>query len=94
MACRNPDCLGNYDFDHIAQFAIKRFVDGCSTVDLLQHARSEREKHEIALVSMLDVEDEKVRDLHLCCAHAKTCTAINCREKLRQLVEKALVNRR
>ena len=94
MACRNPECLGNYDFDHIAQFAIKRFVDGCSTLDLMQHARSETEKHEIALVSMLDVEDEKVVDLHLCCAHAETCTAINCRERLRQLVESELVRRK
>ncbi|MGB5397024.1 MAG: hypothetical protein WBN96_07740 [Gammaproteobacteria bacterium] len=94
MACSNPECLGNFNFNHVADFAIKRFVDGLSTIDLMQHARSELEKEEIALVSLLDVDDENMRELELCCKHAGKCSAINCREKLRLLVEKELVKRK
>jgi hypothetical protein len=94
MACSNPECLGNFNFKHIADFAIKRFVDGLSTIDMMTHARSELEKEEIALVSLLDVDDENIRELKLCCKHAGKCSAINCREKLRLLVEKELVKRK
>ena len=94
MACSNPVCLGNFNFNHIADLAIKRFVDGLSTIDLMKHASSEREKEEIAMVSLLDVDDEKMRALELCCKHAEKCSAINCRERLRLLVEKELVNRK
>ena len=47
MACYNPGCMGNYDFDHIALFARKRFVEGYDTVTLLQQAESQCEKEEI-----------------------------------------------
>jgi len=62
MTCNNPRCLGNYNFDHIAFFARKRFVEGCNTVTLLEKAESEREKEEIALACLLDIEDNKIRD--------------------------------
>ena len=52
MVCHNLGCLGNYDFDHIAFFARKRFVEGCNTVTLLEQAESECEKEEIALVCL------------------------------------------
>ncbi len=65
MACNNPRCLGNYDFDKIAFFARKRFIEGCQTITLLDQARSQREKEEIVLVSMLDIEDDEVCDLQL-----------------------------
>lgn len=86
MSCRNPVCMGNYDFNHIAFFARKRFVEGVSTIALLTNAINEREKEEIALVSLLDVEDGEVRDLQLCCKHAGQCKAINCRHKLKLMI--------
>lgn len=93
MTCRNPGCLGNYDFDHIASFAIKRFVEGCNTVTLLEQAKSECEKEEIALVCMLDVEDDKIQDLELCCNHAGSCKVTDCREKLKKMIEEELASR-
>ena len=86
MSCQNPVCMGNYDFNHIAFFALKRFVEGVSTIALLTNAINEREKEEIALVSLLDVEDGEVRDLQLCCKHAGVCKAINCRHKLKLMI--------
>jgi hypothetical protein len=93
MVCHNPGCLGNYDFDHIALFARKRFVEGYSTVTLLEQADSEHEKEEIALVCMLDVEDEQIRDLNLCCKHAGHCKVTNCRDKLKRMIEEEIKNR-
>ena len=80
-------CLGNYDFDQIAYYAKKRFVEGFNTVALLEQAGSGREKEEIALVCLLDVEDDKIRDLQLCCTHSHVCKVINCRDKLKDIIE-------
>ena len=90
MPCQNPSCMGNYDFNHIALYARKRFVEGVSTIALLTNAINEREKEEIALVSLLDVEDDEIRDLQLCCKHAGQCKAINCRQKLKLMITREL----
>ena len=90
MTCHIPKCLGNYDFDKIAFFAKKRFVEGCNTVELMGTAKSELEKEEIALVSLLDVEDENIRDLELTCKHAGQCKVIDCRDKLKRIIEEEL----
>ena len=92
MACHNPGCLGNYDFDHIAFFARKRFIEGYNTVSLLEQAASEREKEEIALVCLLDLEDDEIRDLQLCCRHADSCKVMNCRDKLRKMIGEELAS--
>lgn len=90
MACYRRGCLGNYDFDRIAYFARKRFVEGCNTISLLETAKSDREKEEIALVSMLDVADDKIRDLQLSCTHADHCKVTDCRDKLKIMIEEDL----
>ena len=90
MVNRSPGCFGNYDFDKIAGFARKRFIDGQSTIKLLQEAKTQTEKEEIALVCMLDVEDEVVLDIGLDCRYAKDCKVTNCRDKLRRLIETEL----
>ncbi len=86
MSCHNPGCLGNYDFDQIAYYARKRFVEGVQTVSLLEQARSQREKEEIALVCMLDIADEQVRDLRLSCRHSGRCKVTTCRSKLKAMI--------
>jgi len=94
MICHNPRCLGNYDFDRIAFFARKRFIEGYDTVNLLEHAESEREQEEIALVCLLDVEDDKIRDLQLSCKHADHCKVTDCRDRLKEMIEKELANKK
>ena len=87
MVCRTPGCLGNYDFDQIAFFARKRFVEGYDTITLMELAKSDREKEEIALVAMLDIDDGVIKDLELCCRHAEECEVTICREKLKKMLE-------
>jgi len=93
MACHKPGCLGNYDFEHIVSFARRRFVEGCNTVALLKQAKSECEKEEIALVSLLDVSDDKIRDLQLSCRYASQCKVMDCRDKLRKMIKEDLERR-
>lgn len=90
MICTNPDCLGHYDFDHIVHYVKKRFVEGYATVVLMEQARSEREKEVIALVSLLDVKDDQLRDLELTCQHEKQCKVLDCRNRLRELIQDEL----
>jgi len=90
MICQNPDCLGHYNFDNIAYFAKKRYVEGCDTIALLERAGSEREKEEIALVSMLDVEDDQIRDLELSCKYDRQCKVMDCRDRLKKMIQEDL----
>lgn len=90
MVRHNSGCLGNYDFDNIAHYAKMRFVEGQDTVSLLESAASEREKEEIALACLLDVEDETIRDLKLSSRYESECTLTNCRAMLRQMIEEEL----
>lgn len=85
-----PDCLGNYDFERIAYYARKRFVEGCDTVALIAAADSDRAREEIALVSLLDVHDDVIRDIELTCRYASTCKITDCRVRLRKLIEAQL----
>lgn len=94
MASHNPDCLGNYDFDRICFFARKRFIEGCNTIDLLQKAESDREKEEIALVSLLDVDDDLIGNLQLSCRHATQCKVTNCKVKIKAMIEAAIAKER
>ena len=89
-ACRNPMCLVDYDFEQIAYFARKRFVDGVDTVSLLQQAGSKREKEEIALVCLLDVEDDVIRAIQLKCRHADKCKVTDCRNRIKKMIEQDL----
>ncbi|MFV9614956.1 MAG: hypothetical protein ACNYZG_03315 [Gammaproteobacteria bacterium] len=77
-----PECMGNYDFDKIAYYAKKRFIEDCSTIELMAAAKTQREKEEIALVSLLHVSNDKIQDLQLTCKHANECKVIDCRERL------------
>lgn len=90
MPNHSSGCFGNYDFDNIAHFAKKRFIDGHSTISLLKQARTKTESEEIALVCMLDVDDEIVLDVKLGCRYANDCKVTNCRDKLRKLIKTEL----
>lgn len=90
MVCRKRGCLGNYDFDHIARCARKRFIEGIDTVSLMAEARSDTEKEEIALVCLLSVEDDLVQEMQLHCRYTDSCKLTNCLHTLRGLLEQEL----
>lgn len=90
MACHIPDCMGNYDFDKIVFFAKKRYIEGCNTIELMEAARTQREREEIALVSLLHVENKEIRDIELTCKHSDKCKVMDCRDRLINLLEEEI----
>lgn len=87
---RIPDCMGDYDFDNIAFYAKKRFIDGCDTIELMKAARTDREREEIALVSLLHVAKDDIQDIDLSCKHASNCSVMDCRERLLKMIAKEI----
>lgn len=92
MIDHNPGCMGQYDFDNIVDYARKRFVEGYSTIELMEQAKSEQEKEEIAFVAMLDLDDEMVKELKLSCKFEGICEITTCRQLLKQMIEDDLEN--
>ena len=101
MKCYDTECMGNYDFDHIAYYAKRRFIDGCNTiaflVELLAFAKTGREKEEIALVCSLELEGDRIKELQVRCRYAgqcKTdagqCRTSDCIKKLKKMIVQQL----
>ena len=90
MSCRIPECMGSYDFNQIAYYAKKRFIDDCSTMELMQAAETEHEKEEIALVSMLHIANDQMAELELTCKYADKCKVMECRERLRNMISEEM----
>ncbi len=86
MVSHIPECMGDYDFDKIVFFAKKRFIEGCSTIELMQAAKTQREREEIALVSLLHVANDKIQEIELSCKHASQCQVMDCREQLKNKI--------
>ncbi|MDT8386845.1 MAG: hypothetical protein RQ736_04985 [Thiogranum sp.] len=84
--------MGKYNFEDIARFAKKRFVEGYETLELLSQAKSQREREEIALVCLLDVDDAQIVALELDCRYAGKCKITDCRERLRKMIAADLAN--
>ena len=90
MICHVPDCLGHYDFDEIALFARKRFIEGIDTVTLMSQAQNDREREQIALVSLLSIENDQVKSIQVSCRYANECQVTTCRQRLKKMIEAEL----
>ena len=52
--------FGKYDIREFLPIVQKKFVDGFSTVELLKEAQNDEEKDKVAIVALLDLDDETV----------------------------------
>ena len=87
MPCHNTGCIRKYDFDHIAIYARKRYVEGISTIALLCNAKTECEKTLIVLASLLDLDDDKILELKPYCSHDCQCMMFDLRDRLKLMIE-------
>lgn len=87
MPCKHPGCMRQYDFDHIAYYARKRYVEGISTIVLLCNAETEKEKTLIVLASLLDLDDDRVRELKPYCGPKCQREMFELRDRLRSIIE-------
>lgn len=58
MITDSSNYFGELDFEHLAYYAHKRYIEGVQTIELMKQANSDQEKEEIALVALLDVQDD------------------------------------
>lgn len=94
MPCQNAGCLRQYRYEQIAHYARKRYVDGIGTIELMSNARSDEEKSLIALASLLDLDDDRIRELRPYCNHECQQMMFDLRDRLRIMVEDLLSARR
>ena len=92
MPCQCPGCIKQYDFDHIAFYARKRYVEGISTIVLLCGAKTDSEKTLIALVSLLDLDDDKISELKPYCGRQCQRLMFDLRERLKLMIEQECSN--
>ena len=86
----DSECLGNYNFDNIAQYAHQHFIEGCSLLELFQRAKSNRQRQEATLVSYMDYKDKKIENLELTCQYKEQCKATNCQLIIKEKIERYL----
>ncbi len=87
MPCQHPGCIRKYDFDHIASYARKRYVEGTSTIVLLCNAKTECEKTLIVLASLLDLDDDSIRELKPFCSGKCQRLMFDLRDHLKLMLE-------
>ncbi len=87
MPCEHLGCMRQYDFDHIAFYARKRYVEGISTIALLSNAKTECEKTLIVLASLLDLDDDRIRELKPYCSGKCQQLMFDLRDRLRLMIE-------
>jgi hypothetical protein len=90
MPCNSPGCARKYDFDHIAYYARKRYVDGVSTIALLCNAQTDEEKILIVLASLPDFDDEGIRELRHYCSPECQREMFCLRERLKDMIKREL----
>ena len=87
MPCQHHGCMRQYDFDHIAFYARKRYVEGISTIVLLCNAKTESEKTLIVLASLLNLDDNEIRELKPYCSPRCQRLLFDLRDRLRLMLE-------
>ena len=87
MPCKDPGCIRKYNFDHIAFYARKRYVEGVSTIVLMCNAKSECEKVLIVLASLLDLDDDNIRQLKPYCSPECQRQMFDLRDRLRLMID-------
>jgi len=70
MTSHHPVCPGIFYPGNFASFAQKRFIDGCNARTDMEQASPENKKEEIARISLLAAEDDKIKDLYPGCRHS------------------------
>jgi len=94
MPCQNPGCIRKFDFDHIAFYARKRYVEGVSTIVLMCNAKTETERTLIILASLLDLDDDNIRQLHPYCSPECQQLMFELRDRLKLMLDQECPRRR
>ena len=83
-------CFCEYDIDELIDLGYRRYVKNIPTVELMNEAISEKEKDEVCVISMLDIDDDKLEEVMGDMTADKKCNIISCRRLLRKQICKKL----
>ena len=78
----------DYGLDEPAEAARKRYPDNTPAVVLTNRSGSAREKNGISIVSLLDVEDEKLMERVRESLADERCGLISCRRMLKKQISR------
>ena len=83
-------CFCKYDIDELIHIGRKKYLEKIPTVELMKEATSRKEKDEVCVISMLDIDDEKLEEVMANKVTDKKCNVISCRQMLREQIKKKL----
>ena len=81
-------CFCRYRVDELAALAKTKLIDHRSTIDMMENAKSDIEKAEIAIISLFDVDDGTLREIMEGKLEDGDCNVVSCRRMLKRQIEK------
>ncbi len=79
-------CFCRYRVDELAKLAKTKFIEQHSTVDMMEHAGSDTERAEVAIISLLDVDDATLREVMEGKLEDGECNVVSCRRMLKRQI--------
>jgi hypothetical protein len=86
MSCHHQGCLKKYDLDLIGVYALKRYTQGFSTIELMSNATTESERAHIVMATMIDLDDCRIQELIPFCNGECRQLMFEFRERLRVMI--------
>ena len=80
-------CFCRYRVDELARLAKVKFIELHSTVDMMENAGNDTERAEVAIISLLDVDDATLREVMEGKLEDGECNVVSCRRMLKRQIE-------
>lgn len=80
-------CFCRYRVDELAAFAKTKFIEHRSTIDMMENAGSDKERAEVAIISLFDVDDATLREVMEGKLEDVDCNVVSCRRMLKRQIE-------
>lgn len=84
---RPTHCFCRYDVRDLMDLACQKFVHGKRTVDLMHEAHTEEERSRVAILSLLDLNDQQVLAILGDKTEGPNCHILSCRDMLRNQLQ-------
>jgi hypothetical protein len=80
-------CFCRYRVDELAELAKTKLIEHRSTIDMMESAKSDTERAEVAIISLFDVDDVTLRDVMEGKLEDGECNVVSCRRMLKRQIE-------
>jgi len=80
-------CFCRYRVDELAALAKTKFIEHHSTIEMMENAGSDKERAEVAIISLFDVDDAILREVMEGKLEDEDCNVVSCRRMLKRQIE-------